>query len=376
MNLETANYAEIDLGALAHNLSYVQQLAGQDKQIIASIKANAYGHDVLLVAKALQEIGVDALATGSLDEARLLRTQGITLPILLFAFSTPRLTVQAAIEGYIPTLTNLKVATTVANALKKPAAVYLKVDVGLGRLGEPINTARHFVEEVVNLPNLRVDGIYTHVPFAQTSKSDWAERKLQSFDRFITDLGNAGYTFPLTQAMASCCLLAGFLDQSSAVCVGHALYGLSPFESDSGEGINHLKPVMKSVKSKLIHIAHHAKGSDIAVGGLYGLERAHTVGVLPVGMAHGFCRPPGKDIPVLVRGQKCRVLSVSLEHTTIDLSGIDGADTGDSVTLLGRDAEEIITLATLADAWGIQPLEVLMRLSGKLSVRTVETQAS
>ena len=370
MNARPPSHAEIDLDALIHNLGRTRQLAGPDKQVIASVKGNAYGHGVLAVAQALQEAGVYALATGSLDEARDLRSHGITLPILLFAFSTTELTVQAAKEGFVPTLTSLPSAETLASAVTEPVSVYLKVDAGLGRLGEPLATAGEFVEKASALKQLQIDGIYTHVPFAQVSGSDWAAEKLNAFEDFLASLDRAGYVFSVTQAIASCCLLAGLQDNCSAVCVGHVLYGLSPFSVGTPEGALDLKPVLNGLQSTLIHIGHHSVGYDVAVGGLYGLKTPRTVGVLPLGLAHGLCRPlPGKDLAALVGGRRCQVLSVSLEHTTIDLDGVGHAATGDAVTLIGRDRLEKITLAEVADAWGIGPLEALMRFSGRIPIK-------
>ena len=376
MNTGPPSHVEIDLDALIHNLSHAQQLAGPDKQVIASIKGNAYGHGVLTVAQALQEAGVYALATGSLDEARVLRSHGVTLPVLLFAFSTTELTVQAAREGFVPTLTSFPAAETLASAVTEPVSVYLKIDAGLGRLGEPLATAREFIEKASALKQLQIDGIYTHVPFAQVSGSDWAAEKLNAFNDFLASLDRAGYAFPVTQAMASCCLLAGLQDNCTAVCVGHILYGLSPFSAGTPEGALDLKPVLEGLQSTLIHIGHHNAGSDVAVGGLYGLKAPRTVGVLPLGLAHGLCRPiPGKDLAALVDGHRCQVLSVSLEHTTIDLDGVGHAATGDSVTLIGRDRQEQITLSEVAEAWGIGPLEALLRLSGRIPIKYLGTTA-
>ena len=362
-------HAEIDLEALASNLSLMQSLAGSDKKMIASIKANAYGHGVVPVAQALQDLGVYALATGSLEEGRLLRQQGIVLPILLFAFADSELTVGAAAEGFIPTLTNFRTAEAISRTSKTSAPVYLKIDVGLGRLGEPLDTARQLVDRISQLPNLSIEGIYTHVPFGDKTGRDWAEQRLQVFDQFVAKLKTADCSFSVTQAMASCCLLAGLQDNCNAVCVGHALYGLSPFSSPRVANLSRLKPVLKSLKSRFIHTSDHAEGADIAIGGLYGLKRSRALGVLPVGMAQGLCKPvDGKVMSVLVHGQRADVLSLSLEHTTVDLDGVEGVSPGDPVTLLGHDGDEEITLSSIADTWGVQPLEALMRLSGRFPI--------
>jgi alanine racemase len=374
MNQSTAVRADIDFEALASNVGLIRQIAGCDKQLIASIKANAYGHGVVPIAQALQDLKVDALATGSLEEAQLLRHHGIVLPILLFAFSDSELTTRAATEGFIPTLTDFQMAKTISGAVKNVTPIYLKIDAGLGRLGEPLDSARKWVERIFQLPNLEIEGIYTHLPFSDAKQRDWATQRLQAFDQFVEELKNAGYQFSVTQAMASCCLLARLKDHCNAVCVGHALYGLSPFSWPGSIDVSQLRPVLKNLKSRIIHTSRHVEGSDIAVGGLYGLKRPRTIGVLPTGMAHGLCKPlEGRDMTVLIRGKRAKVLSVSLEHTTVDLDGIEEVTPGDPVTLLGLDGDEEISLSSIANAWDIQPLEALMRMSGRFSVRSMNT---
>ena len=373
MNQTTAVCADIDFDALASNVSLIKRIAGSDKRLIASIKANAYGHGVVPIAQALQELKVDALATGNLEEAQLLRQHGIVLPILLFAFSDSELTTRAATEGFIPTLTHFQMAKAISGAVKNTTPVYLKIDAGLGRLGEPLDSARKWVEKIFQLPNLEIEGIYTHVPFSDARQRGWAMQRLQAFDRFVEELKNAGYQFSVTQSMASCCLLARLQDHCNAVCVGHALYGLSPFSWPGSIDVSQLRPVMKNLKTRIIHTSYHAEGSDIAVGGLYGLKRPRAIGVLPAGMAHGLCKPvDGQHMTVLIRGRRAKVLSVSLEHTTVDLDGMEGVSPGDQVTLLGLDGDEEITLSSIANAWGIQPLEALMRLSGRFSMQSMK----
>ncbi len=372
MNNQSENLMVLDLEALASNLDYTKHLAGPEKRVIASIKANAYGHDIRLVANVLQEKEVDMLATGNIEDARTLRNDGVETPLLLFAYATPENTIDAAKEGFISTIPNLASAISLNAITSVPIPVYLKIDCGLGRLGEPLNTAKDFVTKVYQLKNLKVEGIYTHVPFPDVASSPWAQDKLNQFDAFIQALESDGYSIPVTQAMGSCCVLAGLRDKSSAICIGHALYGLSPFSSQQAPTFQNLRPVVHSVSSTLIHIGHHEKGSDIAVRGLYGTAGAHVVGVLPLGAAMGM-RPPAdnKEMFVLVKGKKCRVMAVSLEHISIDLDGIENVAIGDRATIIGQDGDDSLSVDELAQAWQVTPLQALMSISGKFSVRSM-----
>ena len=366
------NLMVLDLEALASNLDYIKHLAGPEKQLIASIKANAYGHDIKLVAGALQDMQVAMLATGSIEDARALRKYGVTTPLLLFANATPENTIVAANEGFVSTVPNLETAFSLNEISPVQIPIYLKIDCGLGRLGVPLSNAQEFVTTVYQLEKLKLEGIYTHVPFPEVRSSAWAQEKLDQFGALIQALESEGYSIPVTQAMASCCVLAGLRDESSAICVGHALYGLSPFASEQAPTFRHLRPVIHSVSSTLIHIGHHEKGSDIVVGGLYGTADAHVVGVLPLGASMGM-RPPtdNKEMFVLVKGKKCRVIAVSLEHISIDLDSVQDVAIGDKATIIGQDGDESLSLDDLANVWQVTPLQALMSMSGKFSVRSI-----
>ena len=372
MNDQSENLMLLDLAALASNLDYIRQLAGPEKRVIASIKANAYGHDASYIANTLQDQQVDMLATGSIDDARILRANGIDTPVLLFAYATAENTAAAAKEGFISTVPNLTSAISLDAIAPAPIPVYLKIDCGLGRLGEPLSKAKNFVTRAYQLKNLNIEGIYTHVPFPEITSSSWAQEKLNQFDEFIQDLESSGYSIPVTQAMASCCILANLRDKCNAICVGHALYGLSPFSSKQTPTPHHLHPVVHSVSSTLIHIGDHEKGSDIATGSLYGTANAHRIGVIPLGTAMGMRSPVNNgEMVALVKGKRCRIMAVSLEHITINLDNAENVAIGDRVTIIGRDGDESISLQELAYAWQVTPLQALMSISGKFYVRSI-----
>ena len=368
---------EVDLEALEGNLRHIERLAGAGQHIIAAVKGNAYGHGVVEIALALERLGIHSLATGSPAEARAIREAGVGLPILMFGSSPPEETAALALEGFVPTLMNFETAQAISGSATRPTPVYIKVDAGLGRLGVSLEEAHSFVERTTALPNVLIEGIYTHVPFSAEPGRAWAASRIAAFDSLITELEGSGHAAPITQVRASSCLLAGFTDRCNAVCVGHLLYGLSPYAPDVVADLSALRPVLRSVKTRLIHVGHHGQGADVAIGGLYGIERARTVGVAPVGLAHGFARvAPGKTPFALVGGKRVRILAVSLEHTTVDLDGSDTAAPGDEVTLLGGDGPERITLDDLAGWHDESPIETVMRLSGRAEISTVDPAAA
>jgi len=359
-------WTEIDLSALATNYRTVQRLIGPDIKVIASVKADAYGCGVVDISRAFQDLGAFALATGTAREAMAIRAAGVGLPILLFATYLPEDVPDLLRHDFILTVHDPTLAEAVSRAASEPRPVYVKVDAGLGRLGIPLEEAAAAVERIASMPNVVVEGIYTHVPFGTRRGPGWAAERLRAFDRLIASLTDKGLQIPVTQARASSCVLAGLDDSCNAVCMGHAFYGLSPYDEDGIGDLSQLRPVVRSLKTRLIHVAHHGQGSDIGIARLYGLRKGRLSGVLPLGLSSGVLRPvEGQTAHVLIRGHRVPVLAVSLEHMTIDLDGCDEACMGDEVTLFGRDGDDEITLREAAAWQGRSPVEVLQMLAGR-----------
>ena len=358
---------DLDLDALAHNLRLIQDLAGPGQHLIAAVKANAYGHGCVPVARCLESLGVHSLATGSLTEALAIREAGVRLPILLFAATMPAELPPLAEAGFVPTVTSFEGAQHLAASVREDVSIYIKVDAGFGRLGIPIGEAAAVIERIRSLPHLQLDGLYTHTPFANEVGRDWAATKLRQFDGLLASLRARGVIFPVTQARASSCLLAGLSDRCNAVCVGHALYGLSPYARGEPGGTG-FKSVFKALKTRLIQVVHHGQGADLAIAKQFGIERAKTIGVLAVGLGNGLTRPPpASSSVVVVNGVRARVLAVSLEHTTIELPEDVPVSVGDEVILIGEQAGERVDLDTFSSWRNESPLETLMHLSGRWS---------
>ena len=360
----------IDLGALEHNCREVARRVGTGVKVIASIKADAYGHGAVACARRLAQVGCYALATGDVAEAAAMRDAGIRTPILVFGSFLPQDVPYLLARDLIPTVYNFETAEAVSRAARTPSPVYVKVDCGLGRLGVALDDAAGFVRRIASLPNLQVAGLYTHIPFFDAASRARTEARLPGFEALAESL--ARDVGPMvTQALASSAVLVGMKDRCSAVCVGHILYGLSsmaPGQADTAA----FRPVLREIGSRLIHVAHHPAGRDVAIGGHYGIANAMVTGVLPVGAQHGMRgAAPGRTAEVLIRGQRAKVMSVTLEHTTLNLTGIDSPRLGEEVLLLGGDGPARIALEDVAAWQGRPPLEAAMTFSKRLPVREI-----
>ena len=359
------NRAEFDLGALRHNLRELRALAGPEAKMIAALKANAYGHGAAAVARALADDGdTFALATGSFEDALAIREAGVGLPILMFAGTLPESVPTLLAHGLIPTVCDLAGARAVSRGAPagRTAAIYVKVDAGLGRLGVPVSDALAFIRTVGALPNVRVEGVYTHLSFFDEAEREWARGRLLHFDRLLRELEAAGIDVPVSQALASSCLLAGLASQGNAVCPGHLLYGVPSVAPDVAD-TSSFRPVLRSITSRLIHAGPPKAG----MRGLAEPDTPRRIGVIPLGLADGY-RPPlaGRTAYALVAGERVPIRGVSLEHITLDLSARPDAGVGDEVVLLGQSDGASITLADLADWQGTRMHLVLMAFDRRL----------
>ncbi len=368
------NWVTFDLKRLDGNLSLLRHRIGPKQEILASLKGNAYGHGVLQVAAFLERAGIFGFMLGSIDEARDMRRQGITAPIVAFAVGLPEAIPEMIEDGIVPTIVDMAGAHAAASAGSSnvPARVYLKVDAGFGRLGVPIDDAHAFLADLAQMSSLDVAGLYTHLPFADAAEMEWSRCKFASFGWFLDRLADAHLLPPVTQAGASSSVLAGIKDQSGAVCIGRLLFGFSPFTDSAIGDADAFEPVISEVGSRLVQVTSHAPGQDMAIANVFGAATPKRIGVAPIGVANGLHRPaPGSRPTGLVRGRRVPILAVSLEHLTVDLDGVDDAEVGDRVLLLGADGEECIDLGHLAGWFGLSDMDTVQALSGRLSTNYI-----
>jgi alanine racemase len=349
-------WGEIDLDAIRHNLAHLRVRAGRPVKVIAPVKANAYGHGVARIGLHLERLGVDGLATANLDDALAMRAAGVELPILMYGSQLPtgfgmlldnRLTPTVYSEEGVRALAGL-----VAGA-EHPVNVHLKVDCGLGRLGIRPELAPALVRELRSHPQLRLEGIYTHIPFDGPLAGAWSRRAMAVFERLVDDIqAEHRIEIDYAQAAASSVLTGGFPDHLNTIAPGHLMFGLSPISGERAETLGFRK-ALRALRAQLIHIGHREVGDDLIGTGPYGTTEARKVGVILLGIDNGYRASPADEAAhMLVRGTLCRVLSVTAEYTVVDLSGVPGAAVGDVVTIIGEDGGRTIAVEDLARQLG------------------------
>jgi alanine racemase len=335
-------WVEIDLDAIAHNLQQFRGILTASVAIIGCIKANAYGHGLLPVARLLAAKGVDILAVGNVNEGVRLRRSGIATPIKVFGNTLPDTARLFAEYDLMPTFFTPQDADGYMKVLgpKVPLRVWIKVETGLSRLGILPQDVIHVVQKVLDKTRYQIIGLYTHLGNrAGTQDKSHAESQWASFKELLDKLESMEIHIPHLQAAngaATVCLPHTWLN---TVSIGHGLYGILQVE-DAKYQLN-FRRAFRALRSRLISVASFGKGSDI--GGTV-VPRRSLIAVAPIGCGDGFsCRNEGAD--VLVRGVRARQIGkISLEHIRIDVTDVPKASVGDEVTMLGRQGEDEITL--------------------------------
>jgi alanine racemase len=349
-------WAEVDLGAITHNINLIRERAGRPVKLLVPVKANAYGHGAAMVGRHLESLGVDGLATANVDDAVAIRRAGASLPILLYGAQLPSGNRYLLEHNLTPTVyspESLRSISDLAADSGRVVNVHIKVDAGMGRLGVRIDEALAFAREVLAAPHVRLEGMYTHIPFSDGAGEAWSRRRLQAFTDVVRAVeAEHRIAIDFVQAAASSVFAQALPDTLNTVSPGHVTFGLHPIVGARAEDSGYRK-ALTAVRAAVIHIGHRHKGDDLPGTGPSGLAADATVGVILFGMDNGYREgPSGTSAYMLCRGRRCAVLSVSAEYTVVDLSDVPSSAVGDLVTVIGRDGDEEIAVETVAQQLG------------------------
>lgn len=360
-------WAEINLSALKYNFNKARELAGKDTKILVAVKADAYGHGILEVSRALVNFGVDYLGVATSDEAIALRSSGIKIPILLFG-AILRGEVLAIlrydITATVPSLEVARFLSICARRLGKKVKIHTKIDTGMGRLGVWHKEALCFIKEIKRYRNLELEGIYTHLPSADEKDRHFTERQLFYFNELIKNLERSDIFIPLRHAANSMGLLRFKSPYLNLVRPGLMIYGLYP-DLKTPRMID-LKPVL-SFKTRIVYIKEVLKGRSISYGRTFVTNKKSKIATLPVGYGDGYPRFLSNRAYVLIKGKKAPVVGrVCMDQTMVDVSGIDKVRIGDEVVLIGRQGRETITAEQLADIGNTISYEIVCGISKRV----------
>jgi alanine racemase len=370
MRPERPTWVEIDLSAIANNTRQIQSLVGPGVRILASLKADAYGHGALKVAHTVLHNGASMLGVATVSEAAPLREAGIHAPILVFGY-VPHWQMREAVHlGLTITLYSIESAQALSRAaqtLRHRVKVHVKVDTGMGRLGI---RAEHFAEvlqlihEIIDLPHLELEGVFTHFAMADTDDQTHARMQLTRFQDVLQFLEEEHIRPPLVHAANSAAILSLPEAHFDMVRPGIALYGLDPSpEVRLPEGF---RPAL-SFKTQVAQVKSIPAGECISYGCSHITDRPTCVAILPVGYADGFRRAPTNWGSVLVHGQEAPLLGrVCMDQCVIDVSHIPQVRVGDEVVLIGRQGVATLTAEQVAQRLGTINYEVVSEILARV----------
>ena len=331
-------WAEIDLDILANNMKNIKKLAG-NKEVIAVVKADAYGHGALDVAPCLLENGASRLAVAMLTEAIELRNNNIKAPIMILGYTPLDLgeeLINFDIEQTIYDLDYARELSSLAIKLNKKAKVHIAIDTGMGRIGFlPTDESFNSICEICSLDGLDAVGIFTHFSSSDEADKEYTQYQFNQIYDFIRKLENNGINIPLKHASNSAAIIDLPNTYLDAVRAGIILYGYYPSNEVKKENLS-IKPAL-TLKAKIAHVKELESNMYIIYNRTFKTSRKSKIATIPIGYADGYIRTLKHDAKIIVNGQLAPIVgNICMDQFMIDVTDIPNVKTGDEVILLGE----------------------------------------
>ncbi len=354
--MHSVTHLRIDRAAIRHNLGLMRAHVGAHTQVMAVVKANAYGHGAIEVAQTALAAGANWLGVAQLHEALALRDAGIDANILVMGYIRPadlHVAVARDVSFALFDEDVARAASKAAQALQKPARAHVKVDTGMGRLGVLPDDAAAFVHAIAALPGVKLEGLYTHFACADCD-AEYTQLQIAAYAkvrRETTSLRAAHGT--LCHACNSAGAMAFPTAHFDMVRMGVALYGMNPFAPAAlPAAFANLQPVL-SFCTRIAQIKTPPAGSGISYGATVRSHPGQRIAVIPVGYGDGFWRAPRNFGGVLVRGVRCPIIGrVCMDNSMIDVTHVPDVQVDDEVVIIGAQVGASITVEAVAEQVG------------------------
>lgn len=351
-------WVEVDLKNLRENFKSIKKIV-QKRKIICVVKADAYGHGAVEISKTLQEEGAFAFAVASMEEALVLRENGIRAPILTLGYVDPRTLDIAAKSRISVTLFDKNFIKRLkeyrGNELLN---IHIDVDTGMGRLGIFPDEVLSVVEDMEKIKNIRFEGIYTHFSSADID-ADYTKKQLNDFNNVIKKLKEKNVNPPIIHAANSPALINFKESYFNAVRPGLILYGAYSIQ-------NIFKPVL-SFKSRIIFARRVPEGKSISYGRSYTTTGEELLATIPVGYADGLPRALSNKGQVLVKGRRAKIVgNITMDLTIINVTNFPYIHPGNEVVIIGKQGEEEITAEEIAKLSDTISYEILTRIGKRV----------
>lgn len=361
-------WAEINLDTIATNTKNIKKLIG-DKELIAIVKADCYGHGAVDVVPTLLESGASRLAVAMLTEAVELRENNINAPIVILGYTPLYLgeeLINYDIEQTVYDLDYAKELSKIALSFNKKAKIHIAIDTGMGRIGFlPGDDTVKIINEVCNLEGLEVIGIYSHFSTSDEKDKSYANEQLFKFKKVIADLKALGIEIPLKHISNSGAIIDMPETYLNGVRPGIILYGYYPSKEVSNDNLS-VKPAL-TLKAKVAHVKELHKDMYISYGKTFKTNKKTIVATLPIGYGDGYPRALSENAKVIVNGKFASILGrICMDQCMIDVTDIENVKTGDEVIILGEEGDLKFNADDMAEALGTINYEILCRIKSRI----------
>ena len=356
-------WAEVNLDNIAHNAREIRRVTNKKAEIMGVVKADAYGHGVMEIARILLSNGVARLAVSMLDEAIQLRNNGIDVPILILSYTDPVRAEEIILNDVTQTVFSHDVAKALSEAavrLKKNIKIHIKIDTGMTRVGfMPGYSAVKNVVEISKLPGIIIEGLFTH--FASADEMDRSYTLMQ-FERFMSicsELNRIGVYIPIKHVANSAAIIEYPEMHLNMVRPGVVLYGMYPSEEVDKNKID-LRPAM-TLKANVILVKDVEEDTCISYGRIFKTVRESKIATIPIGYADGYTRLLNTKGKMLINGEVTPVVGkICMDQCMVDVTDLQNeVKVGDEVVLFGKQGDREITIEEVAANIGTINYEVV-----------------
>jgi len=361
-------WAEIDHEALRFNIQQIRNLVGPRVKILASVKAEGYGHGAVSVSRTALSAGAEWLGVSHVKEALELRSFFPNVPILILSSGMSGHTRLIVRNRLTPVVCSLEIArdlSAAALASGTIANIHVMLDTGMGRIGVWHENSLTFLKRISQIKGIRLEGLASHFAAADDQDSTFTDRQLNDFLKVSDEVGEMGIDIPLHHIANSAALIHNRETHLDMVRPGIMLYGVYP--DPRSRALIDLKPVL-SLKTRIAYLKTVEPGRTISYGLTYLVKKKTRVATLPIGYGDGFSRAHSSRGEVLIRGQRAPIIGiVTMDQIMVDVGNIDGVAVGDEAVLIGEQGAVRITAEEAAEKIGTISYEVLAQLGKRVS---------
>jgi len=353
-------YATIDLSALAHNLSQIKRYLSPGCDIMAVVKANAYGHGAVETAQALSRQGIERFAVASLDEGIILRHTDLSASIVVLGALLEEQVKDLVAYRLTPVVSDGLILPSLAKAARSepaPYPIHLKVETGMGRLGFSPEELLSLLDDPTLLGPLHIEGLMTHLADADGIDSAVTEQQLGLFRSLMEQIQQRGLTIPLIHTANSAAIVRFPDTHFSLVRPGIMLYGYHTLPPSIQAP--DLKPVL-SLQSTIVQLRNIPRGGTVSYNRTFVAKRPTRIAILPIGYADGYSRRLSHRASVLIQGRRAPIIGlVCMDMIMIDVTDFGPVQVGETVTLIGQQGQESIRADEVSSWMDTIPYEVL-----------------